>query len=327
MKTPFWFHRFNPIALLLTPLSVVYFIISKIVFIYRLFCRKSSKTPVICVGGILAGGVGKTPVVREIAKYLNSLVVMRGYRGKGAKSGAPVRGTDAARDVGDEAKMLAESGIKVYVGDRRENIDVINYGDYKASAIILDDGFQNPGIKKDISIIVFDESVGAGNGLLLPAGPLRETLASGIRRCDAVLVSQSDFGAGCVRILRMAKRRKKPVFFIKKELDTSGMFGKYVAFAGIGYPGKFFDALRNVASIRIVERIPFSDHHSYIKDDIIKLFRLARQYDARLVCTEKDWVKLPHNIRAKVKYVPLKITLQPNFYLWLERKLGTKDEK
>ena len=218
--------------------------------------------------------------------------------------------------------MLAASGLSVYVGNRRQNIDAINYGESKIPAIILDDGFQNPGIKKDISLIIFDEDIGVGNGMLLPSGPLRETLWSGIGRTNAVLINQGDFGKSSVRILKMAKRRKKPVFFIKKEMDTAGLFGKYVAFAGIGYPDKFFDALRGVISMRIVEKVPFPDHHYYTKGDILTLFRLSKKYGARLVCTEKDWVKLPRNIQSKVKYVPLKVALQPNFYLWLEKKLA-----
>jgi tetraacyldisaccharide 4'-kinase len=326
MKTPFWFRRFNLIALVLLPLSLAYYIVSKIIFIFRLFCRNASKTPVICVGGILAGGVGKTPVVREIAKYLNAPVVMRGYRGK-RRIGSEVKTADSAREVGDEAKMLAGSGLSVYVGNRGESIEAINYKESRSPAIVLDDGFQNPRIKKDISVIVFDESVGIGNGLLLPAGPMRETLRSGIKRCDAVLINGSDFGSWGARVMKLAKKYKKAVFFIKKELDATGFFGKYVAFAGIGYPDKFFESLRSVVAMRVVEKISFPDHHFYTKDDILKLFRLARKYDARLVCTEKDWVKLPRNIQSKVKFVPLKTNIQSNFYLWLEKKLGDKTGK
>jgi len=292
----------------------------------RLFCRFSSKTPVVCVGGILAGGVGKTPIVREIARRLNAPVVMRGYRGRNRKDGVPVKYVDLARDVGDEAKMLVESGITVYVGDRRRNVEAINYNSTAATAIVMDDGFQNPTVKKDVSVVVFDESVGVGNGLLLPAGPLRETIGSGLRRCDAVLIIQNGDGiANTLGVIRAARKLKKPVFFVRREMDAAGLFGKYVAFAGIGYPSKFFDSLRAVPSIRVVEKIPFSDHHYYDKNDIVRLFQAAKKYDARLICTEKDWVKLPRNIKLKVRYAPLKITIQPNFYIWLEKKLALRE--
>jgi tetraacyldisaccharide 4'-kinase len=326
MKTPFWFRSLNPVALLLWPLSVLYFLLSKIVFISRLFCIKRSKTPVICVGGILAGGVGKTPIVREIARYLGAPVVMRGYGGSNRKTGVPVGGIDSAADVGDEAKMLSLAGIDVYVGNRRDNIDAIDYREARPPAVVMDDGLQNPSVKKDVSLLVFDESVGVGNGLLLPAGPLREPLRSGIKRCGAVLINQSDSGsANCLRILRLAKKYKKAVFFVRREMETAGFFGKYVAFAGIGYPEKFFADLRAVPSMRVIEKISFPDHHFYGKKDILRLFREARKYEARLVSTEKDWVKLPRNIQAKVRFMPLKITLQPNFYVWLERKLEKKN--
>ena len=314
-------------AIVLLPLSVLYYILSKAVWVSRLFWRKTSKTPVICVGGILAGGVGKTPIVREIARYLNAPVVMRGYKGRSRISGRPVGAADSSFDIGDEAKMLSVSGLEVYVGNRSINIDAINYApDIKVPAIIMDDGFQNPGIKKDISIVVFDESVCVGNGLLLPAGPMRETLSAGIKRADAVIICHNDGGGGkCMRVVRTAKRLKKPVFFIKKEADTAGFFGKYVAFAGIGYPDKFFEVLRGIPSVRVVQKIPFGDHHLYTKKDIIRLFQAAKRYDARLICTEKDWVKLPRNIQAKVRFVPLKIHVQPNFYQWLEKKLEAKN--
>lgn len=298
------------------------------VWIYRLFCRFSSKTPVICIGGLLAGGVGKTPIVREIARRLNAPIVMRGYRGRKARAGIRVRAADPARDVGDEPKMLVESGLTVYVGDRRQNIEALNYNaEGLPPAIVLDDGFQNPGVKKDVSIIVFDESVGVRNGLVLPAGPMRETLRSGIGRCDAVMIVQGDEGvSNTLPVIRIAKKKRKPVFFVRREMDMKGFFGKYVAFAGIGYPSKFFDALRAVPSVRIVEKIAFPDHHYYNKGDIIRMFQAAKKYDARLICTEKDWVKLPRNIKSKVRFVPLKITIQPNFYSWLEKKLGAKNE-
>jgi len=316
MKTPFWFLTKNPIALVLLPLATAYYFASKIIFVFRSFCKKYAKQPVICVGGILAGGVGKTPLVREIAKYLDAPVVMRGY--KGTKRRGQVKSFDSAEEVGDEAKMLAQSGLKVYVGDRVENTDLIGYS---APAIVMDDGFQNPVIHKDLSILAFDESVGTGNGFLLPAGPLRETIRSGIRRADAIIVGQSESGRGCRSVINLAKKRKKVVFFAKKELDKTGLVGKFVAFAGIGYPDKFFDALRQVPMMRVVKKIPFPDHHQYSNDDLVSLFSTARAHGARLVCTEKDWVKLPSHIQAKVRFAKQITILPAGFWKWLDKKL------
>jgi tetraacyldisaccharide 4'-kinase len=169
--------------------------------------------------------------------------------------------------------------------------------------------------------------VGVGNGLLLPAGPLRETLTSGIKRSDAILIINSDNNNNSIQIIKKAKKYKKPIFFVRRELNATGFFGKYIAFAGIGYPSKFFNALRMVPAIRIVEKVSFADHYQYKKSDILHLFRMAKQYGARLICTEKDWVKLAGNIRSKVRFVPLKITIQPNFYVWLNKKIGDINAK
>ena len=297
-------------------MSVLYNIGSKAVYIYRLFWQKRSKKPVICIGGILAGGVGKTPIVREVAKYLDAPVVMRGYKreGSGAK---PVKYGDSAAEVGDEAKMLAEGGLAVYIGDRWKSVRAINRA--AAGAIVMDDGFQNPTIKKDVSILVFDGKIGVGNGFVLPAGPLREPLWFGIARADGVIIIGDSDNADIVK--SYAAMLKKPVFLAKKEESNPGLSGKIIPFAGIGYPDKFFDSVARLPKVRVIETVPFPDHYAYKKQDFINLFKLAKKYDAELVCTEKDWVKFPENIRNKIRYMPLAIEIQPEFWKWLDKKL------
>ena len=163
MKTPWWFLHKTPIAFLLYPIAWVYYLIGRAVYLFRKIGAYKSRRPIICVGNILSGGVGKTPIVRQIAMYLSAPVVMRGYKKTAQTHGA-----------GDEALMLARSGIQVHTGDRKSNIVLLNKQTSDASPIVMDDGFQNPLIKKDISILVFDERLGYGNGFMLPAGPLRE---------------------------------------------------------------------------------------------------------------------------------------------------------
>jgi hypothetical protein len=123
----------------------------------------------------------------------------------------------------------------------------------------------------------------------------------------------------------MAKNAKKPVFFVKNEFDAAGLFGKYVAFSGAG-ADRFFRALRGIISMRIVEKIPFRKNRFQTRDEIIRLFRMARKYEARLVCAERDWATLPMNIRQKIRFVPERAVLPPNFYIWLEKKLGANNE-
>ncbi|MDR0726958.1 MAG: tetraacyldisaccharide 4'-kinase [Rickettsiales bacterium] len=299
MVTPGWFLKRNPKAYLLLPLSVVYYLVSKFVYFIRVFGQKKSKRPVICIGNIFAGGVGKTPIVMEIAERLDAPVVMRGYK-RDKKS----------NDIGDEAKMMKKAGIKVYVGDREKNVQALNNQKDK-SPIVMDDGFQNPTIKKDISILVFDEGLGFGNGFVLPAGPLREPKFA-IKRADAVI------------IIKGKKRNPKfkipfnvPVFYAANETVMPKAKGRAIAFAGIGYPQKFFDAIGPIA----VETKAFPDHHKYTKSDLNQLFLLARKEQADLVTTEKDWVRLPADAQKKIKIAKLEIFIEPVFWTWLRNKL------
>ncbi len=299
MKTPWWFLSKNPVSLLLCPVSWVYYIVGKIVYFVRALRPMKSRRKIICIGNIFAGGVGKTPVVKTIAVRYNAPVVMRGYK-KNTKDG----------DVGDEAKMLARAGLAVHVGDRKSNIVILNKQDDN-TPIIMDDGLQNPTIKKDVSIMVFDEGLGYGNGFMLPAGPLRQPKKTA-RQADAVIVIKS-------------KNPKKnfvlpagvPVFYAKNQtVSPYDKNERLVAFAGIGYPKKFFAALKNVVAHR-----SFPDHYQYVKEDLEKLIMLADKKKAKLITTEKDWVRLPEQIRETIKYARLETVIDYSFWVWLKEKL------
>ena len=299
MKTPYWFMHKTLLAFILVPFSWVYYGVSRMVYSVRKMRAYNSQRKVICIGNILAGGVGKTPIVREIATYLDAPVVMRGYK-KSAKTG----------NVGDEATMLSRAGLIVHTGNRKSNVMLLNRQRDK-SPIVMDDGLQNPTVKKDISIMVFDESIGFGNGFLLPAGPLREPRGH-IANADAILIVRS-------------KNRKKnftiptgvPVFYVTNQtVSPYNESVPIVAFAGIGYPKKFFACLNNV-----VARRAFPDHYQYTDADIEKLLKLAATKKAKLVTTEKDWVRLPESVRDKIKYASLKTEIQGDFWEWLKEKI------
>ncbi len=300
MKTPWWFLHKTLLAVLLLPVSLIYFFISRVVFWVRKIGAYKSRRKIICIGNILAGGVGKTPVVRAVAEFLDAPVVMRGYK-KSAKTG----------NVGDEAAMLARDGLQVHVGDRKSNIILLNRQSDNSSPIVMDDGFQNPKIKKDISILVFDEQLGYGNGFLLPAGPLREPRRA-VRRADAVIVIKS------------ATPRKKfrlpdgiPVFYAtNKTISPYDENEKLYAFAGIGYPRKFFKSLKNV-----VGRKSFADHYQYTDEDLKKLRDAAQKRGAKLITTEKDWMRLSPQLRDEIKYAKLCTTIENDFWKWLQEKI------
>lgn len=299
MKTPWWFLSKNPFAVLLVPISWVYYLVGRMVFLVRSMWSIKSRRKIICVGNILAGGVGKTPVVRAIANRYGAPVVMRGYK----KS-------DQTGNVGDEAMMLARSGLAVHVGSRKSNILLLNKQDDN-TPIVMDDGLQNPTIKKDVSIVVFDEGLGYGNGFMLPAGPLRVPKRMA-KKADAIIVIKS----------KKPKKKFKlpdgvPVFYAKNQtVSPYDESEKLVAFAGIGYPKKFFGALKNV-----VARRAFADHYQYTSEDLEKLFALAVKKKARLITTEKDWVRLPVHVRDQIKYARLDTVIDNAFYDWLKEKL------
>ncbi len=299
MKTPWWFLKKNPVAMLMLPVAWVYFFISQIVALVRGLRPMKSRRKIVCVGNILAGGVGKTPIVRAIANYFGAPVVMRGYK-KSDKTG----------NVGDEAMMLARTGLAVHVGDRKSNIALLNRQDDN-TPIVMDDGLQNPTIKKNVSIVVFDESLGYGNGWLLPAGPLRVPKRFA-KKADAIIVIKS------------GRKRKNfklpdgvPVFWAKNHtVSPYADDVKLVAFAGIGYPRKFFNALKNVVATR-----SFPDHYQFTSEDLEKLMNLAKKKKAQLITTEKDWVRLPVELQDQIKYARLDTVLDNNFWDWLKEKI------
>lgn len=300
MKTPRWFLKKNIVAILLLPLSLLYFVFSRIVFHFRRSGELKSRRKIICVGNILAGGVGKTPIVRQIANYLDAPVVMRGYKMN-----------KSTNSIGDEAEMLARAGLAVHVGDRKSNIILLNNQNDAVGPIVMDDGLQNPTIAKDVSIIVFDQGIGYGNGFLLPAGPLR-TPKKSAGKADAIIVIRNQTPKKNFKL-----PKNVPVFYAdNKTISPYDDTQKLVAFAGIGYPGKFFKSLNNVVAVRA-----FADHYQYTDEDIKKLFELAKKHNAKLITTEKDWVRLPVQIRDEIKYAKLDTVIENRFWDWLKEKL------
>ena len=213
--------------------------------------------------------------------------------------------------IGDEATMLSRDGIQVHVGDRKSNIMLLDKQVDDNTPIIMDDGLQNPKIHKNISVLVFDQNIGYGNGFMLPAGPLREPRRA-VRRADAIIV------------IRGARPRKHftlptdiPVFYAtNKTFSPYPENEKLFAFAGIGYPKKFFNSLTNV-----VGKKSFGDHYQYTDEDLKKLMEQAEKLGAKLITTEKDWVRLPAAVRDEIKYARLDTVIDNDFWNWLGEKL------
>jgi len=301
MKTPQWFLKRNLIACLLYPLSGFYYLGARAVFSLRKMHQYSSQRPIICFGNILSGGVGKTPVVKSIAKFFDAPVVMRGYKKN-----------KNTNNIGDEAKMLMENGILVHVGDRKSNLVLLNKQKDK-TPIIMDDGFQNSSIKKDISVLVFDEGIGFGNKWLLPAGPLREPI-SVIQRADAIIViKRKKVASGFYLPTNIPLFYAHNIEHCPYNKDT-----KVVAFAGIGYPKKFFDVIDS----DVVEAWAFPDHYQYTDKDIKDLIKTAKEKGAKLLTTEKDWVRLPLWAQKEIKFSALETKIDKDFYDWVKEKIN-----
>jgi tetraacyldisaccharide 4'-kinase len=258
--------------------------------------------PVICIGNVSVGGVGKTPLVRSLRALVAAQGVCAGVvaRGHGGRLKGPVivdPQTHTAGDVGDEPLLHARDGLTVIGRDRVAAANhAINAG---AKAILLDDGFQNPTLHKDFSILTFDAASGLGNGKVVPAGPLREPLGEALKRADAAIM----VGEGPALPLG-----DLPVFAATIEPVGAAPPGPLVAFAGIGRPEKFFATLQALGA-SVSEAVPFADHHRFTADDLDFLAKLAGERGARLICTEKDHVRLPPAWRDQVQTLPVRAQL------------------
>ncbi|MDP6688064.1 MAG: tetraacyldisaccharide 4'-kinase [Alphaproteobacteria bacterium] len=258
--------------------------------------------PVICIGNLVAGGAGKTPVALALGLALTRRGIVAHFlsRGHGGRLAGPVR-VDPARhgaaDVGDEPLLLAAAGPAWIARDRAAGARAAVAA--SAQAIIMDDGFQNPGLAKDLSLLVIDGAYGLGNGRVHPAGPLRETVAAGLARADDVVLLQSGETPAALPALQRPPLTARLI----PGADALALRGtRVVAFAGIGRPQRFFHTVRELGA-ELVEQQAFPDHHPYGEDEIWQLVDLAQSLDARAVTTAKDAVRLPPEARAMVTVI------------------------
>ena len=255
--------------------------------------------PVICVGNLVAGGAGKTPVAIALARRLQAKgravhLLSRGYGGSLAGPVAVDRLRHDAGQVGDEALLLAAAAPAWIARDRPAGARAaIAAG---AQCLLLDDGLQNPTLAKDLSLLVIDGAYGIGNGRVLPAGPLREPLATGLARADAVVLMGED------RVEVTARLAGKTVLRARLAPENAAAFADraVVAFAGIGRPAKFFALLDSIGA-ELVARHAFADHHPYRAAELQRLLAEAQAAHAVLVTTAKDAARLPAEWRAHVE--------------------------
>ncbi len=263
--------------------------------------------PVICVGNLTLGGTGKTPVAIAILNRLTALghspaALTRGYGGR-ERGPAAVTADHDARAVGDETLLLARSAPVIVARDRPAGARLaLEHG---ADAVVMDDGHQNPSLYKDLSLVVVDAEAGWGANRVFPAGPLREPVAAGLDRADAVIAMTAGPDAFVDYARLGLDGLEIPVLRAWLEPGGAPPDGPLLAFAGIGRPQKFFDALA-AAGGEIAETASFPDHHAYTSAQAERLLDLAEAWSATPVTTEKDWVRLPDAARPRVTPWPVR---------------------
>jgi len=311
MKAPgFWWSKSRSVqALALAPLGWIYGRIAGRRMLQK--PKGSSSLPVICVGNFVAGGTGKTPFSLMLHSMLNAEGFRCGFllRGHGGSLSGPVLVDLSAHDaaqVGDEALLLAKAGPTIVSRDRvtgaalaeKQAIDVL----------LMDDGFQNPDLAKDLRIVLVDAHTGVGNGLCIPAGPLRAPLKIQMLHAD-VLVTVGN-GDGAAGVLHQAGRKGLPILRARLQPGNTDhlAYKPLFAFAGIGRPEKFFQTLSGLG-LKLVKSRGYPDHHVFTGDDASDLLRKSEAEGLLLVTTEKDMARIS--------------TTSGEIFRWLESKAET----
>jgi tetraacyldisaccharide 4'-kinase len=325
MREPAFWWREGPLAsALLAPLATLYAAIAT----WRLARPgRRPSIPVVCIGNLTVGGAGKTPTALTVARMLTKagerpVFLSRGYGGTlaGPLMVDPAR--HRAREVGDEPLLLARTAPTIVARDRVTGAGIAA----GASVIVMDDGFHNPSLTKDFSVLVVDARRGIGNGRVIPAGPLRAPVDAQLARAHALVVVGTSTGRCAVA--EMARARDIPVLRASLQADTAfiaGLAGRRVlAFAGIGDPQKFFATLAE-AGVALAATRSFADHHRYTRGEAAALCEQAERDGLALVTTEKDLARLsgeeqPLSARARALPVTLAFEDEARFAsLLLER--------
>lgn len=332
MRAPafWWQHHASPMAHLLRPVGFIYGAVSSLRMRRQ---GERADLPVICVGNFTAGGAGKTPAALLIAEMLTAAgetpaFLTRGY-------GGTVRGTvqvqlqHKASDVGDEPILLAGMAPTIVSADRPAGARLAR--EIGATVVIMDDGLQNPSLRKDCTLAVVDGATGIGNGLPLPSGPLRAWMQAQWPAVDAVLMVGE--GAAGEAVAQQATLLNKRLF--KGSLAPDPALAeklrgrKVLAFAGIGRPEKFFDTLRACGAV-VEATQAFPDHHPYNRSDLDALHREADTRGLQAVTTEKDFVRIV-NLNGAVAWesltvLPVRLHLDDQMSLrnFILRRIGER---
>ncbi len=276
--------------------------------------------PVFSIGNLVVGGAGKTPLTLWLIDFLKAQgweprVVTRGYgsRLKGPLAVDPQQHT--FEDVGDEALLLAKRA-QVYLASPRNQVLPLLKDIPPNTVLLLDDAHQHASLKKDVSLVVVDGKQGFGNGFLLPAGPLRESVKEGLSKACAVVV----MGTPSPGLLEILQHNAPKIPLLKawmKPITDLPLDAKIFGFAGIGFPEKFMHTLDQLQG-KLVCFEAFPDHHPYTVDDMKKLANKALKHDAILVTTAKDWVRIPKHFQEHIHVIDIEVVMEETSQKQLE---------
>ena len=295
----------NFLNLLLFPFSILYYLCF---IIYKISNKeKKCNIPVLCVGNITLGGAGKTPTVIEMRQILTKnfkkiFVLTRGYKGT-AKGPLIVSKDHSFHEVGEESLLHSYFGLTCV--SKNKFLGAKFCEAQGANLIIMDDGLQSIDIKKDCKVLVIDSEYGFGNKNIFPSGPLRETISSGIKNCDLILIIGNNSN-----ILKKNMIPKQKVFMAKKEISIESCKNKNLfVFSALGNNTNFHNSLLH--SGFTIKRIKsFSDHYIFKKNDILSILNLAKKENLTVVCTKKDYIKVPEEFKNKITPVNLNLKIE-----------------
>jgi tetraacyldisaccharide 4'-kinase len=311
IKPKFWDEKKNSfLSILLYPLSIIYYLIAEIK--KKIYIPKRFNIPIICVGNIYIGGTGKTSAAIEIAKILNQFkkicFLTKGY-GRKSKKDIYLNelniSNQNSEDTGDEALLLNKFGHVYISNNRPEAIKTIIKLGY--DVIILDDGFQDYLIFKNINILCFDSKNWIGNNNLIPAGPLREPLTS-IKGANFIIIKGEKNQIIEKKIKTISP--KVEIIYAENRIENIETFKNknFIAFTGIGNPYSFFNTLID-NNIKIIKQIIYPDHFQFTEKNYKTLFQEAENNNCNLITTEKDWVRINEQFKDKVYYTKLSTLL------------------
>lgn len=278
--------------------------------------RGNADIPVLCIGNLIMGGAGKTPATLALVNHLVNLghkpgILLRGYGGT-EKGPLLVKSGHTAGQVGDEALLYTNVAPTVVSADRVAGATLL--GKAGVDIILMDDGFQNPSLHKDLSLIVVDTQTAWGNGLCCPAGPLRAPVNSQLQKASAIIALGN--GARGRDVEDAANRHDLPIYrgeIVPVQMSEDFVGRRFIAYSGIGRPEKFFKSLTDVNQ-EAVERFSFPDHHVFTEQDAEKILSRCRSQDAMPITTQKDFVRLlaapEHTFAAELRQVSKVLKIQ-----------------